>query len=259
MDPIEEQQQELEVLESIYPDELRKISDTEFSIILLLDTESDRKHRVKLHVKYPPQYPEELPDLKVQIPEPEEYINQVEDDEDNEYNSDEESDDDDDNNDDEDEDNENGEARKVIIFSEVVEFDDEDLHKLLDQIYEEANENLGMPSIFALAQSLKDHAEELFRVKVEKAQKQYDDKLLQKELEEQKKFHGTKVTKESYNEWRLKFRKEMGWDTREEERLKKLHGGRMTGKEIFEKGLGGKEDDDIADIVESVSKVSVTK
>jgi len=173
MDPIEEQEQELEVLESIYPDELHKISNTQFHIILLLDTDSDRKHRLKLEVKYPKQYPEELPDLGVTIPSPEEYAEQDQDYE--EYEEDSDYDDDDDDNADDDDDDE---GKAPVIFSEVVEFESEDLKKLLDRLYDEANENLGMPSIFTIASTLKDEGEELFKTKVEAAQKQYDDELL---------------------------------------------------------------------------------
>lgn len=248
MDPKEEQEQELEVLQSIYPDELHVISDKSFYIVVKLDTESDRKHGLKLQVKYTPTYPEELPDLTVAVADDEEMGF----DEEEEYEEEEEEEDDGL------EEGEYGLSKRVVLIPETVDFDKTDLKSLQDKLYDEANENLGMASIFTLTSLLKDQGEELFRVKVDKAQQIYDGKLLAREQEEQKKFHGTKVTKESYSEWRLKFRKEMGWDVREKQRLESLHRGRMTGKEIFEKGLVDKEyeDDDDEEVKELSEKVS---
>ncbi|KGU04496.1 hypothetical protein MEM_05091, partial [Candida albicans L26] len=51
-----------------------------------------------------------------------------------------------------------------------------------------------------------------------------------KELNEQKKFHGTKVTKQSWLNWRNNFRKEMKYE--------------LYDKQRFEKGLANQNDDD---------------
>ena len=138
MDPQEEQQLELEVLESIYPDELTKYSPTHFSIKLSLDTPSERKHRLLLDVKYPAEYPEVVPDLNIIIPEEEE----------EEEISDEESD----------EENEN-ETKLMLNLSETIEFDSNDVDQLVSKLIEEANLQVGMPSVFALTTQLKDEAE----------------------------------------------------------------------------------------------------
>ncbi|GME77730.1 unnamed protein product [[Candida] boidinii] len=121
----------------------------------------------------------------------------------------------------------------------MVEFDEEDLKKLLRKLNEEAEENIGMPSIFALASSLKDQGEQLFESKLKEIIKQRDLELIEKEKEEQKKFNGTEVTTESFNNWRNNFRKELKIDERIHDRFKSIHQGKLTGKEIFEKGLAG--------------------
>ncbi|CAM9017505.1 unnamed protein product [Wickerhamomyces anomalus] len=221
MDYKEEQQQEIEILQSIYPDELEVVSENEYTITLLLDTVSERKHRVILHVKYPETYPEVVPDLELENDE----IEEVEDD----YEDDEE----------EDEDND---EPKLVLISEQVELDQDDLDEIKSNLMQEAEDQIGIPSVFALASSLKDQAEQVFENKVNAKQKQYDDALLAKEREEQKKFSGTKVTVESFNSWRLKFRAEMGINDRIEKRRKMLHRGKLSGKEIFEKGLAGDDE-----------------
>lgn len=221
MDYKEEQQQEIEILQSIYPDELEVVSENEYTITLLLDTVSERKHRVILHVKYPETYPEVVPDLELENDEIEEVEDYEEDDEE------------------EDEDND---EPKLVLISEQVELDQDDLDEIKSNLMQEAEDQIGIPSVFALASSLKDQAEQVFENKVNAKQKQYDDALLAKEREEQKKFSGTKVTVESFNSWRLKFRAEMGINDRIEKRKKMLHRGKLSGKEIFEKGLAGDDE-----------------
>lgn len=232
MDYSEEQQQELEVLESIYPDELTVHSPTHFDINLLLETQSERKHRLKLDIRYPETYPEVEPDIKVELGE------LLEDDLQEEYEVDPDSED---------------EENKIVIIAEITDFDKEDLIDLKNALIEEAVDNIGMPSVFTLASSLKERAEKLFEDKVKFAQKIHDDKMLEREREEQKKFYGTKTTPETFKEWRLRFRKELGIDDRVAERKKNYHKGKMTGKEIFEAGLAG--DEDIEDITAGVEAV----
>ncbi|RKP32547.1 RWD-domain-containing protein [Metschnikowia bicuspidata] len=192
MDYKYEQQQELEVLQSIYPDELEIISETHFTIRIGLDTQTDRTHTLLLDVRFPETYPEVVPRLAIEV-----------------------------------------------IDEEPTEL------------------NVGTPSIFAITAILKDEAELLFQTKVDAAQKAYDDQLLAKEAEEQKKFHGTKVTKESFEKWRKTFREEMKIDEQMKLRFEKLHNGKMTGRERFEKGLAGEADDDLGDLAEVAAKLEV--
>lgn len=241
MDPLEEQQQEIEILESIYPDELKKISDTEYSINLILETDSERKHAIRLKFKYPETYPEVTPDLDLEFGDLSNN-NEFDFNSDEEYDSDEEyAGDNDDDEDDEfaDLNSEGEKVNKNVNLNEMVEFDEEDLKKLLRKLNEEAEENIGMPSIFALGSSLKDQGEQLFESKLKEIIKQRDLELIEKEKEEQKKFNGTEVTTESFNNWRNNFRKELKIDERIHDRFKSIHQGKLTGKEIFEKGLAG--------------------
>ncbi|KAG7734931.1 hypothetical protein KL948_000497 [Ogataea haglerorum] len=200
MDYLEEQKQEIEILQSIYPDELERVSDTEFRVSLLLDTSTDRKHTLILNVKYPETYPEVVPQLSIE--------------------------------------QEHDEApESTLNIPETVEFDKDDLLDLLEAVNQNAEENVCMPSIFTLTSLLKEHAETLFQEKVAALEKKHEEDRRAREYEEQKKFSGTKVTKENYAQWRLKFRAEMGIDTRLKERFKQMHQGKLTGKEIFERGL----------------------
>ncbi|GEQ70481.1 hypothetical protein JCM33374_g4158 [Metschnikowia sp. JCM 33374] len=236
MDPHEEQEQEIEVLRSIYPDELTVLSETHFTIHLNLETSSDRKHALSLDVKYPETYPEVPPVLNINIAE-------VEDDAASDYDD---SDDDDDD-----------APEQFVSLAETIDIEKPDLAFLLEKINEEAEMNIGIPSIFAVAAILKDEAELLFQRKVDSAQKAYDEELLAREAEEQKKFNGTKVTPESFNKWRSEFRAEMRIEARDKERFDKMHNGKMTGREIFEKGLAGEIDDELGDLPESVAKIEV--
>lgn len=232
MDPAEEQQQELEVLQSIYPDELEILSDTHFTISLKLETKSDRGHSAILDVKYTPTYPEEVPKLEVRVIS-----------DDLPVASDDEDDDED--------------KSKLVHLSEQIELGKLDANSLTKRLEEEAELNVGMPSVFALAALLKDEGEALFQLKLDAAQKKYEEELLAKEAEEQKKFFGTPVNKETYLEWRKKFRADMQIEKKDKERFDKMHNGKMSGREIFEKGLAGNEEDELDEVADSIQKVAV--
>lgn len=233
MDYEDEQKQELEVLSSIYPDELTIISKKTFTIRIALDTQTDRGHVLVLGVKFPDQYPEVVPCLDIEwLPQYKEI----------EGNTDEEDNDDD---------------EKFVSLSESINFEKEDLATLLARLDEEAELNIGMPSIFTIAAILKDEAELLFLRKVDAAQITYDKELLAREAEEQKKFHGTKVNKDLFEQWRKQFREEMKINEKNQELFEKMHNGKMTGREIFEKGLAGDVDDDLAELTELTAKIEV--
>lgn len=225
MDYKEEQLQELEVLESIYPDELVKESDTRYSITIVLDTNTTRGHRALLEVQYPEDYPELAPSLTVSV--------DADDDEDDE------------------DDDEDDDLHKVRDLAEEIELDRDDVRQLEAQLAEEVEMNLGMPMIFAVATKLKDDAELMFSQKVAAAQAQYDREIMEREKKEQQKFIGTPVTKELFAEWRAKFRKEMKIDERDQLRFQQMHQGKMLGKEVFEKGLAGDDDE----LVDDMSKL----
>lgn len=219
MDPVEEQQQELEVLESIYPDELVKHSDTEFDVKIPLDTSSKRNHTLILSVKYPPEYPNVLPELELDV---EEYDEEEEEDSD--------------------EDEDERANKRNLNLPELVEFGPSDIEIILSKLNEEADLQLGIPSIFALVTIGKDEGEQLFRDKLDALEKTREEELVKQEAELSKKFIGTKVTPESFTKWREQFREEMGIDSKLEEFYKAQHNGKMSGREIFEKGLANEDD-----------------
>ena len=224
MDPADEQQQEVEVLLLIYPDELTVLSDSHFTIRVNLDTVAERKHALLLDVKYPETYPEVVPELRLEVAE--------------------DLDDEDGYEDDSEDDEEVIASRRAVNLAETVEFEKDDIRRLLVKLEEEAEMNLGMPSIFALVTQLKEEAEQAFEKKVHQTQQAHDREVAKREKEEQKKFNGTKVTKESFAEWRNKFREEMEVEKKDREAYENLHRGRMTGREIFEKGLAGEEEEE---------------
>ena len=230
MDYQEEQSQEIEILQSIYPDEIEFLNDlqTHFQIRINLDTESERKHALKLVVKYPKTYPEVIPELHIEVAE-------LEDDEGDDFQDDDE---------DDDEDEEAKQTRLALNMAETIEYERDDLSELLSKLNEEAEIGIGMPSIFTLVTVLKDEAESLFNEKLALKTKEFERKRQELEKIEQQKFQGTKVTPASFNEWRLKFRQEMKFEEKDELKRQQMHGGRLTGKQIFERGLAGTEEEE---------------
>ncbi|CAG8766640.1 14661_t:CDS:2, partial [Cetraspora pellucida] len=64
----EEQEQELEVLKSIYPDELEELGEGEFRITLNPEEQdSSAPLFVALRIKYTPTYPEEIPEMSIEV------------------------------------------------------------------------------------------------------------------------------------------------------------------------------------------------
>ncbi|KAI9313730.1 ubiquitin-conjugating enzyme/RWD-like protein [Dichotomocladium elegans] len=67
-DYVEEQQNELEALQSIYPEEFQEIGENEFSIAIFPDElDNDNPCSLALRVKYTPQYPDELPEFDIEV------------------------------------------------------------------------------------------------------------------------------------------------------------------------------------------------
>ena len=105
-----------------------------------------------------------------------------------------------------------------------------------------------MAMVFTLVSSLKDSAEFLIFERQAAAQALKDVEAAKAEEEENRKFHGTAVTRETFLEWRERFRKEMA-DVEErkkeqqelEDKKKRVKAEeRLTGKQLWERGLVGK-------------------
>lgn len=135
------------------------------------------------------------------------------------------------------------------------------LLSLLSPIIEE---NLGMAMIFTLVTSLKESAEQLIAERKGAEAAAREREMEKAEEEENRKFVGQMVTKESFLRWRDGFRLEMEERRRlEEERIaaerKKGAGakedvGKLTGRQIWERGLQGRgdEEDDVLDGMEKL-------
>jgi hypothetical protein len=113
-------------------------------------------------------------------------------------------------------------------------------------------ENLGMAMVFTLVSTLKDLAEQLIieRQQAKQAQKDLEAKRI--EEEENAKFHGTAVTRETFLEWREKFFREMAEEEERrkeekeaEDRKKRIKPEeKLTGKQLWERGLVGKVEEE---------------
>lgn len=130
---------------------------------------------------------------------------------------------------------------------------------------------MGMAMIFTLVSTLKDNAEQLIAERQAGARHEHEQRVLAQEAEENKKFHGTPVSPETFMKWRADFRKEMEemkvkQEEEDEAAEKKKNRGKdtvtqLTGKQLWERGLAGKieEDEDYDDDapVEGIEKLKV--
>jgi hypothetical protein len=142
-----------------------------------------------------------------------------------------------------------------------------DKQTLLDGLSEAIEENMGMAMVFTLVSTLKDNAEQLIAQRQEATRQVHEQKLLALEAEENKKFHGTPVTPETFTSWRKDFRAEMEELKKQEEEAdeaaeKKKNRGKetvvqLTGKQLWERGMVGKIDDDEDDDEDSVPVAGV--
>lgn len=134
----------------------------------------------------------------------------------------------------------------------------DDRDNLLAGLEETIQESLGMAMVFTLVSALKEAAEQLVQERKDEATKKQEELLLAAEREENKKFHGTPVTAETFLSWRRAFQAEMKEKERqeEEERLAELkktktkEPTKLTGRQLWERGLAGKVeegDDDETD------------
>ncbi|KAL3428009.1 rwd domain-containing protein [Phlyctema vagabunda] len=227
----EDQAEEREVLDSIFPEEIVDISETEYKISILLDVtnnpgDESEPPTVVLQVTYPEDYPEVAPILDL-LPQ--------------------------------------SNAPNHPFFDASA-----DKERLLDGLAETIEENMGMAMVFTLVSTLKDNAEQLIVERQEEARQEEERKLLAVEQEENKKFHGTPVNPETFAKWRVDFRKEMEElrvkeEEAEEAAEKKKNRGKdtvipLTGKQLWERGMVGKieeEEDEESIPTEAIEKLKV--
>ncbi|TLD34774.1 RWD-domain-containing protein [Venturia nashicola] len=218
---LEEQKEEREVLDSIFPEEITgsthartDISETEYRISIQLDITQDESDESELpvmllRVEYPEDYPDTAPRLDI-IPPP------------------------------------NAPKHKFFDVQE-------DKTVLLEALEPTIEENLGMAMIFTIVSTLKDEAELLVAERSKAAQAIIDFAKAKQEEEDNKKFHGTAVTRETFLEWRKNFNAEIAEEERkkkeeQEAEDKKKRGAKeeikLTGRQLWERGMAGKLEDD---------------
>ncbi|KAL8863107.1 MAG: hypothetical protein Q9178_000481 [Gyalolechia marmorata] len=133
-----------------------------------------------------------------------------------------------------------------------------DRDPLLSSLNTAIDENLGMAMVFTLVTVLRENIESLILERVASIQASKDKVAEEAEAQENAKFHGEKVTRESFLRWREDFRTEME-AIEEEERVKRealeMKGrgakkeDKLTGRDLWEKGLVGKveEEEDVGE------------
>lgn len=228
---VEEQKEEREVLDSIFPDEIQDVSETEYRITIKLEPLHENEDEsedptIILNVRYPETYPDEAPLLDITQPP-------------------------------------NASKHEFLDVQE-------DKARLLEALQPTIEENLGMAMVFTLVSTLKDSAELLMTERQQAIQAQKDIESAKAEEEENRKFEGEKVTRESFLAWRESFKREMEEEAarkqaEQEAEEKKKRGPKeekkLTGKQLWEQGLAGKtadeEDEDGEDAVEGMRDLKV--
>lgn len=226
----DEQKEEREVLASIFPDEIQDISDTAYRISITLDLPADAEPLDEpLVILLNVSYPDAYPDVAPNL------------------------------------DITSPPNAPRYSFLDVAA----DKQQLLDSLNSAIEDSLGMAMVFTLVATLKESAEQLMADRVRQEQEKRDVAARQKEDEENRKFHGEKVTRERFLEWREKFRREMEEkekSRREEEEAElkikkvKVDEKKLTGKQLWERGLIGKGEEDDAEtdgITEGAEKLKV--
>ena len=227
----EDQKEEREVLDSIFPDEIQDISDTEYRVSISLDVKQQPEEEAQppiilLNVRYPEGYPDEPPILDITQPP-------------------------------------NAPKHEHLDIQE-------DKARLLDALQPTIEENMGMAMVFSLVSTLKDAAELLVSERQQAVEALQDFEKQKAEEEENRKFEGEKVTRDSFLAWREKFRQDMAEDKARkvaeiEAEEKKKRGGKLeekklTGKQLWQQGLVGKvveEDEEGEDAIESMRELKV--
>ncbi|KAH6615277.1 RWD domain-containing protein [Boeremia exigua] len=228
---VEDQQEEREVLESIFPDEITDVSETEFRVAIVLEVtpgEEDAKDlegpTIILNVQYPPAYPDEAPRLDITQPP-------------------------------------NAPKHPYLDIQD-------DKQRLLDSLSDTIEESLGMAMVFTLVTVLKDSAELLISERQNAKQALADMEAAKAEEEENRKFQGQVVTRESFLKWSAEFKAEMDEKKRVAEEEKEAEDKKkrvakeekkLTGKELWQQGLVGKGDDeDEGDDLQALKDLNVS-
>ncbi|CAI7665463.1 unnamed protein product [Penicillium pancosmium] len=226
----EDQTEEREVLDSIFPEEITDISDISYRVSISLEAPWSEDEELEqpvicLEVSYPEEYPDVAPDLSISSPP-------------------------------------NAQKHPQLDIQE-------DRERLLESLQPTIEENMGMAMVFTLVSALKENAEDLMTERANAVQAEKDKVAAKAEEEENKKFQGTPVNRETFLEWHAKFLKEIEEEElrqkeeKEAEDKKKKSSKeekKLTGRELWERGLAGKGDyeDEGDDALPAVEKLKVT-
>ncbi|KAJ6014630.1 hypothetical protein N7540_009221 [Penicillium herquei] len=227
----EDQVEEREVLDSIFPDEITDISETAYRVSITLenpehDPEESEQPVIYLEVSYPEDYPDEAPKLNISSPP-------------------------------------NAPRYPRIDIQE-------DRDQLLESLQETIEENMGMAMVFTLVSALKESAENLMAERANAVQVEIQKAAAKAEAEENAKFQGTPVNRETFLDWMERFQKEIQEeeqrqkDEKEAEDKKKKSGKeekKLSGRQLWERGLAGKADydeEDGEDAMPAIDKLKVT-
>lgn len=132
----------------------------------------------------------------------------------------------------------------------------EDRDRLLEALRPTIEETMGMAMVFTLVSTLKESAELLMAERASAVQAEKEMAAARAEEEENKKFQGTPVNRETFTEWNARFQKEIQEEEqrqreeKEAEDKKKKTGKeekKLTGRQLWEQGLAGKGDYDEGD------------
>ncbi|KAJ7219249.1 RWD-domain-containing protein [Mycena pura] len=210
--------EEFEVLESIYPSELTKISDTVIQIDVEPeeDRDSDELLKLTLEVQYPRQYPDVLPELSLYAIE--------------------------------------GEG----------EIEDSEINDLLKDLLAVGEENLGIAMTFTLVSHLREQLSTFVKARTERRRQEDREKERLAIEAEEARTRGTSVTLESFRAWKIIFDQEQaalkknleeekyrGLTPKEREEIKRV-GGRLSGRQLFERHRNLEEDEKLEEGTVSV-------
>ncbi|GAB7348565.1 hypothetical protein MBLNU459_g6955t1 [Dothideomycetes sp. NU459] len=226
----EDQLEEREVLDSIFPDEITDISETDYRVSIQLDVTPDDEAdpgeapTILLQVHYPEAYPDEPPRLDLSYPP--------------------------------------NAARYPHLDIQA------DKAALLQSLAPTVDENLGMAMIFTVVTTVKELAEQLVGERQAAIAAVREARAAEAEAEENRKFEGTKVTRDTFLDWSARFKEDMADARRRAEEAKEIEDKKkrgpkeerkMTGRELWEKGLAGKveDEDEGVDIMESMQTLKV--
>ena len=142
-----------------------------------------------------------------------------------------------------------------------------DKDNLLAALEPTIEESLGMAMVFNLVTTLKEAAEQLIAERASVVEQALEAEKRAEEEKEDAKFHGEKVTPESFLRWREAFRKEKEKEARRKAEEAEIaakkgqkaapveKGEKLTGRQLWERGLVGKVDEEEeGDAVLSVEK-----